>query len=95
MRILFEVEDAMMGQVIKLDKPPRIRVEVMSPTDVQWLQIVRNNDTINTYGGEGYQTKYSYLDEGIKEGRSWYYLRVITEDGNMGWSSPIWVDYKS
>jgi hypothetical protein len=93
MCIIFEVENAMIGQEVSLSKPPRIRVEVMSPLDVQWLQIVRNNETILTYGGEGFHTRFTHTDEGLKSGRYWYYLRVITEDGNMAWTSPIWVNY--
>jgi hypothetical protein len=95
MRIVFELSGAMMGEEISLSEPPKISVNVMCPHDIKWMQIVRNNDTIYSYGGEGYQSRFSYKDEKIEPGASYYYLRVITEDGNMGWSSPIWVNYHS
>jgi len=94
MRIVFEIAKAMMGEEISLSEPPKIIVNVMCPEDMKWIQIVKNNETIYTYGGEGYYSRFSYVDEKIEPGVSYYYLRVITEEGNMGWSSPIWVNYK-
>ncbi|MBN1903069.1 CehA/McbA family metallohydrolase [Candidatus Sumerlaeota bacterium] len=93
MRIVFELSGAMMGEEISLSEPPRLSVNVMCPHDMKWLQIVRNGETIYSYGGEGYQSRFSYRDDKIQPGVSSYYLRVITEDGNMGWSSPVWVKY--
>ena len=93
MRILFEISDAMMGEEIELSEKPEIRVNVTSPKDMKWIELVKNNKTIYSYGGEGYQSRFTYVDEKASPGESYYYLRVITEDGNMGWSSPIWVTY--
>ena len=30
----------------------------------------------------------------ITPGEHYYYVRVIQEDNNMAWASPIWVNYQ-
>jgi len=35
----------------------------------------------------------TYTDEKPLEGENRYYVRVVQVDGNMGWTSPIWVQY--
>ncbi len=36
----------------------------------------------------------SFIDDAIPAGASWYYLRVIRTDGELAWSSPIFVSYQ-
>lgn len=41
---------------------------------------------------EQYETAFQFVDE--DEGRSvnWYYARVVQANGDMAWSSPVWVE---
>lgn len=41
---------------------------------------------------ENYQTTYSVADQDRGEQVSWYYLRVVEANGQIAWSSPIWVE---
>ncbi len=93
MRLVFEVSGAMMGEEISVETYPEIRMEVESPLDVRWIEIVRNNETVYCYGGEGYRTRFTWRESEITGGKYYYYARIITEDGNMGWTSPVWVTY--
>jgi hypothetical protein len=38
-------------------------------------------------------TKFSFVDKNIKKGLNPYYVRVTQEDGEMAWSSPIYVKF--
>jgi hypothetical protein len=33
------------------------------------------------------------VDTNPGKGESWYYVRVIQQDRQLAWSSPIWVKY--
>jgi hypothetical protein len=33
----------------------------------------------------------TYEDTGSKPGESYYYVRVQQSDGQMAWSSPLWI----
>ncbi len=39
-----------------------------------------------------YDVPYRFVEEQVPPGRHWYYLRVSQTNGQMAWSSPIWVD---
>ncbi|MCE2982081.1 MAG: DUF3604 domain-containing protein, partial [Parachlamydia sp.] len=77
---------------------------VAGTTKLKSIEIVRNGKVIQTYEPEGYHFDFTYDDltpldkvsidaKDKKPPFSYYYLRVMQEDGHMAWSSPIWVDY--
>jgi uncharacterized protein YlxP (DUF503 family) len=39
----------------------------------------------------GYDVPFEFVDEKPPRGRNFYYLRVSQLNGQMAWSSPIWV----
>ena len=41
---------------------------------------------------ENYETDFTFEDEGVGERVNWYYVRVVQANGEMAWSSPIWVE---
>ncbi len=94
-RMVFAINDHPMGEEFETSEKPSIKVDINSESELKWIEIVRNNKTLYTYGGEGCHSWFTYKDEDHPGGVSWYYLRVICEDGNMAWSSPIWVTYSA
>ncbi|MCD6465250.1 DUF3604 domain-containing protein [Candidatus Bathyarchaeota archaeon] len=44
---------------------------------------------------EGYHASISYLDESVQKGGHYYYVRAMQSNGQMAWSSPIWVKVKN
>ncbi|GAB4313181.1 MAG: hypothetical protein Kow0059_04230 [Candidatus Sumerlaeia bacterium] len=96
MRVEFEINGAMMGEEVQISEAPRVRVDVTSSpeSELKWIEIVRNNETILRYGGEGIRSFFTFTDDDAPAGESWYYLRIQCEDGNMAWSSPIWVNWQ-
>lgn len=75
---------------------------VAGTTDLATVEIVRNGKVIHTYKPTGYSLDFEYDDLTSLEAACltvdkkppfcFYYIRVTQKDGNMGWSSPIWVD---
>ena len=41
---------------------------------------------------DNYQTSYKFADHDDGREPNWYYVRVVQSNGQMAWSSPIWVD---
>lgn len=97
MRIVFEANGQPMGSEISSDGPVKIRVDVNSEVPLRWLEIVKDNQTVFSYGGEGHRTAFTWEDAATGEPRAthWYYLRVTTRDDNMAWTSPVWVTPKA
>ena len=92
-RIKFTINDKIIGEEFTTSEKPNIRVEVSCYNDLKWITIVKNNKDWYRYGGEGMESRFSKIDDEITPGESFYYLRVETEDKNMAWTSPIWVNY--
>ena len=76
---------------------------VAGTTDLTLVEIIRNGKVIKTFKPEGYNYDFTYddfvpLDQVVIDAKDkkppfvFYYLRVTQADGNMAWSSPIWVD---
>ncbi|MEX1012199.1 MAG: DUF3604 domain-containing protein [Waddliaceae bacterium] len=67
------------------------------------IELVRGGDVIHTVKPDLYHHEFSYDDlvdintialspQSKESPFLYYYLRVTQEDGNMAWSSPIWID---
>lgn len=91
MRLVFEINDHLMGEEFESQEPVRAFVDVNSESLIRWIEIVKNNETVYRFGGEGHHSTFRWEDPNPTPGTSWYYLRVICRDDNMAWSSPIWV----
>ncbi|MEA2064123.1 MAG: hypothetical protein U9P14_10525, partial [Gemmatimonadota bacterium] len=40
-------------------------------------------------------TSFSFTNEGTGNSADWYYVRVVQANGQMAWSSPIWVEKRA
>jgi hypothetical protein len=92
-----------MGSELELDinEPRFLQVLVAGTSTLESITIVRNNKNLFTKIGKSMIEKFQFID---KENLSdillttentkpfvFYYIRVIQEDWEMGWSSPIWI----
>ncbi len=41
---------------------------------------------------ENYETRFTVEDEDPGDGVNWYYVRVVQANGELAWSSPVWVE---
>jgi hypothetical protein len=44
---------------------------------------------------ENYETEFSFEDTDDGARTNWYYARVVQANGEMAWSSPIWVEKRT
>lgn len=70
---------------------PRLRVKIAGTDRLKQVDLIRNNRFIYTLAPEKTTVDFSYQDEAPETGESYYYLRVMQDDGNLAWSSPIWI----
>ena len=41
---------------------------------------------------DNWETSFGFEDEGDGAETDWYYVRVFESNGELAWSSPVWVD---
>jgi hypothetical protein len=74
----------------------KLDVVVYGTTPLATVEILRNNEVVHTWKSKQATTeaKFDWTDAkpvvNAKEA-SYYYVRVTQEDGQMAWSSPMWV----
>ncbi len=90
----FRVADSPMGSEVSWPAsqgPVPIACRVVACGEIDRVEVIRNGEEVFSRGGEGVAAQFLLEDPDPPGGTSWYYVRVIQKDGNMAWSSPVWL----
>ncbi|MGC9316547.1 MAG: DUF3604 domain-containing protein, partial [Armatimonadota bacterium] len=88
----FEVDGAPMGSILTGEHPrPCIDVAVTGTEAVALVEVMRGREVLYEHTGVGATVRFTVADEQPPE-RGTYYVRVTQADGEMAWSSPIWIN---
>ncbi len=91
----FRINGAIMGREIRCAARPRITARVEGTAPLREVALFKNNELAYEKKGEelGGQPCFDldFIDHAFHED-SFYYLRVIQDNEEMAWASPIWVD---
>ncbi|MBN2498723.1 MAG: DUF3604 domain-containing protein [Deltaproteobacteria bacterium] len=89
----FRIDGRLMGEV--LPRPPagssvELQVRIDCPASLSKIDLLRNNEVFFTARPRGKAVDLSVRDRPPVL-PAWYYVRVVQMDGEMAWSSPIWL----
>ena len=87
----FRLGDAFMGEEIASPDPPRILVRARGTAPIAAIHVIRDAGYVYKIEPGSQEAEFEYLDRDAGPGEHWYYVRVEQEDGELAWSSPIWV----
>ena len=90
----FRLADSPMGSEVDWPVsrgPVPVALRAVGCDEIRAVEIIRNGETVFSQEGEGVFTQLLVEDPSPPPGTSWYYAKVIQKDGNMAWSSPIWL----
>ena len=91
-RMDFRVNGHLMGEAAKRAAGPvRVTADVASPRPIRAIEICRNNEFVYSTQPGGREASIDFTDREPPPGAGYYYLRVIQEDGEIAWSSPVWL----
>ncbi len=110
MILRYELNGSPMGSELNVGVNPdlldqrQVDIEFHGTAPVQHIDIIRNNQVIQTYSGQGLDCELSWQDDAPLD-EVWlppakfcphpfcfYYVRVVQSDGEVAWASPIWLD---
>jgi hypothetical protein len=89
--VAFRCGDHWMGEEIAMAGSPRFNISVLGTAPIRRLAIIRDNETIALWHDLGPTIDLEWEERELLSGTHYYYVRVTQVDGNMAWSSPIWV----
>jgi hypothetical protein len=82
----------MMGDEVRTAEP-RLDVVVVGTGPLDRVEVLRDGEVVHTERPGGAEARFHWQDPEPKKGErpSYYYVRVVQQDGQMAWASPIWV----
>ncbi len=91
--IWMTVNGAPMGSELVLHRPPRFDIRVEGSAPIRVLVVVRDGEDVQRFRGDGKVLSLTLVDR-PPPGQHYYYLRVVQEDNEVAWASPVWVEMK-
>ncbi len=91
----FSVNDVMMGGELGLDDATAervIRIHAIGEGPIEYMKIVKNNEDLIVRECSQDEEYFEYHDTSEARDGDWYYVRVVQEDEETAWSSPVWVN---
>ena len=86
--------DHLMGEVFETREKPALRFRIEGTAPVKRLTIVRNEQNHHVIEPNTASVSGEWTDDNPAPGENRYYLRIEQSDGNMAWSSPLWITVK-
>jgi hypothetical protein len=87
----FRYGDHFMGESVRAAGGQPITANIAGTAALARVVLVRNHNVIYSAAGTGSQMRFTYTDREPLAGTSWYYLRIEQQNGQLAWTSPIWV----
>lgn len=88
--IEFTVNGSPMGTVIKSKTNPKLKFSVDGTAPIKRITVIRNEKNYQVFEPK-LDFSGEWTDPKPLKGDNRYYLRIEQVDGNMAWSSPVWV----
>ncbi len=90
-RIQAAGKEYIMGDVLETSAAPQLAVVAAGTNTIKQIDIIRDRQFVYSTRPQAQKTQFTFTDTQKEAGESWYYVRLLQEDGQMAWSSPIWV----
>ncbi len=90
----FTCNDQLLGTEIALSGKPVLKFKVDGTAAIKRVTLVRNELNHQQWEPNTKTFTQTFIDENPIAAENRYYLRVEQVDGNMAWSSPVWVQVK-
>jgi hypothetical protein len=81
-----------MGDIIPAAGTAQFSVRAIGTGAIKQIDLIRNQKFVYTTRPGAKEASFEFTDQEPVRGESWYYVRVLQEDGQLAWSSPIWVE---
>jgi hypothetical protein len=80
-----------MGDSFPSDTAPQLSVRAIGTGAIKQIDVVKNQKFVYTTRPGTKEASFDYTDKDFGGGENYFYVRVMQEDGQLAWSSPIWV----
>jgi hypothetical protein len=82
----------LMGDSFKSDAPPKLDIHAIGTGDIERIDVLRDSKVVDIIKPPGREYKSAWSEPKPPAGVHWYYVRVVQKNGELAWSSPLWID---
>jgi hypothetical protein len=87
-------DEHLMGEVFETTAKPTLTFHIVGTAAIKRLTLVRNEQDHHVMESNTQTVSDTWTDSSPIKGENRYYLRIEQTDGNMAWSSPLWITVK-
>lgn len=81
----------LMGENFKTGKAPRLDFFIRGTNNLDRIDVLKDSKVVATLKPKGMEYKGNWTDPAADNQPHYYYLRVLQEDGEIAWASPLWI----
>jgi hypothetical protein len=85
--------EALMGDIAQAASPPRLTAHLLGTAPYKQIDVIKNNKYFHQLSPNQQEVGFEYIDNDGLPGESYYYIRGEQTDGQLVWSSPIWIRF--
>jgi len=89
-RLLFTVNDRLMGSRISGASRLCFHLEVHGTARIRWAEVLRDGRLHRRFAPAAHMLEETW--EEVADRSAWFLVRIVQEDQEMAFSSPVWVD---
>ncbi len=91
----FNLDQNIQGDIVEINNEPEFKINISGTAPIRELVVIKNGHMVHrTQSPDSNNLKFTWKDDEFKytmdNGESFYYVRIVQEDGEVAWSSPIW-----
>ncbi len=90
-RLTADGKQYLQGDILKSASAPELTATIAGTGPLKKVVVVRDNQYIFSADPTGSTYSLRFKENQLAPGGHYYYVRVEQRDGNMAWSSPIWI----
>ena len=90
----YRMGDYFMGEEFTSSSVPPLKIHVIGTSEVASMEIIKNEEVIFTTTPNRKDVELTFMDQDATSGTNYYCVRVIHDDHQIAWSSPIWMNYQ-
>ena len=83
-----------MGDEFDASEVPPLQIRIVGTSPVAKVEVIKNENIIYTAAPDRQDVTLTFLDQEPTTGSSYYYVRMIQDDRQVAWGSPIWVNLR-
>jgi hypothetical protein len=82
----------LMGDVCKAEAAPTLDIHVIGTGPLDVVEVLKDSEVVASLRSGSNEYKGAWIDPKPSPGTHYYYVRVQQKDGQLAWSSPLWIE---